>query len=58
MSLLQGGDLSEPHILLVKQFRPPVGKYSIEMPAGLIDPGETPEKVCCLSFTKVPVGGL
>jgi hypothetical protein len=37
--------MEEPHILLVKQFRPPVGKYTIEMPAGLIDPGEIPEQV-------------
>lgn len=35
------GDDSQ--ILLIKQFRPPLGKYCLEMPAGLIDPGETPE---------------
>lgn len=28
--------------ILVKQFRPPVGSYTIELPAGLIDDGETP----------------
>ena len=27
---------------LVKQFRPPVGHHTIEMPAGLIDEGESP----------------
>ena len=27
-------------IILVRQFRPPFGKYSLEFPAGLIDPGE------------------
>ena len=27
-------------LLLVRQFRPPAGKYMIEFPAGLIDPGE------------------
>lgn len=31
---------SEPHILLVSQFRPPVNSSVIEMPAGLIDAGE------------------
>jgi 8-oxo-dGTP pyrophosphatase MutT (NUDIX family) len=28
--------------LLVKQFRPPVAKFTIEFPAGLIDEGESP----------------
>jgi 8-oxo-dGTP pyrophosphatase MutT (NUDIX family) len=30
--------------LLVEQFRPPVGKSTLEFPAGLIDAGETPEQ--------------
>ena len=30
-------------VLLVRQFRPPAGKFMIEFPAGLIDPGEIPE---------------
>lgn len=30
--------------ILVRQFRPPTGKYMIEFPAGLVDAGETPEK--------------
>ena len=29
-----------PHVLLVSQFRPPVGRVILELPAGLIDPGE------------------
>ncbi|MDD3154745.1 MAG: NUDIX hydrolase [Victivallaceae bacterium] len=29
-------------LILVRQFRPPSGKYILEFPAGLIDPGETP----------------
>lgn len=33
----------EDEIVLIRQFRPPVGKPTIEFPAGLIDPGETPE---------------
>lgn len=31
----------ENTILLIKQFRPPVNRYVIEFPAGLVDPGET-----------------
>jgi len=27
-------------IILVKQFRPPIGAYALELPAGLVDPGE------------------
>ncbi|XP_069846461.1 ADP-sugar pyrophosphatase isoform X1 [Dipodomys merriami] len=30
-------------IVLVKQFRPPVGGYCLEFPAGLIDDNESPE---------------
>ena len=33
----------DDEIVLVKQFRPPAGKLMLEFPAGLIDPGETPE---------------
>ncbi len=36
--LMPGGDF-----ILIRQFRPPAGKYIIEFPAGLIEPGETPE---------------
>jgi 8-oxo-dGTP pyrophosphatase MutT (NUDIX family) len=32
----------EPGIVLALQFRPPIGKISVEFPAGLIDKGETP----------------
>jgi len=42
ISVVNGGRFSEPHIILVKQWRPPMAKYTIEMPAGLIDAGETP----------------
>lgn len=42
--ILNGGQFASPHILLVKQWRPAMAKYSIEMPAGLIDQGETPEQ--------------
>ncbi|KAM9327509.1 ADP-sugar pyrophosphatase [Pholidichthys leucotaenia] len=30
-------------VVMVKQFRPPMGCYTLEFPAGLIDDGETPE---------------
>eukprot|EP00933_Yihiella_yeosuensis_P033349 TRINITY_DN27077_c0_g1_i1.p1 TRINITY_DN27077_c0_g1~~TRINITY_DN27077_c0_g1_i1.p1 ORF type:complete len:213 (+),score=35.14 TRINITY_DN27077_c0_g1_i1:161-799(+) len=43
VALLKGNTLStEPEIVLVRQFRPPVDAYTIEFPAGLIDPKETP----------------
>lgn len=29
-------------LVLIRQFRPPVGGYVIEFPAGLMEPGETP----------------
>ncbi|KAF2233521.1 hypothetical protein EV356DRAFT_503620 [Viridothelium virens] len=34
-------DTEEPRILLQKQFRPPINKVCIEVPAGLVDEGET-----------------
>lgn len=34
----------ERNILLVRQFRYATGKYTVEIPAGVIDPGETPEQ--------------
>lgn len=33
----------DDEILLIRQFRPPAGRLMLEFPAGLIDPGETPE---------------
>lgn len=33
-----------PELLLEKQFRPPTNKVVIELPAGLVDEGETPEQ--------------
>ena len=32
---------SGPELLLQKQFRPPIDKVTIEVPAGLVDEGET-----------------
>ena len=31
-------------VILIRQFRPPVNSFVIEMPAGLVDPGETVEQ--------------
>ncbi|HHT85931.1 MAG: NUDIX hydrolase [Bacillota bacterium] len=37
--------IDERHnILLVKQYRYATGKHTVEIPAGVIDPGETPEQ--------------
>ncbi|RFU29727.1 hypothetical protein B7463_g6608, partial [Scytalidium lignicola] len=33
-----------PELLLQKQFRPPLNNITIELPAGLVDPNETPEE--------------
>lgn len=33
-----------PEIILQKQFRPPLDKVTIEVPAGLVDAGETAEQ--------------
>ena len=30
-----------PQLIVIKQFRPPVGKYMIELPAGLVDSKES-----------------
>lgn len=31
-------------VLCLRQYRPPVERYTLELPSGLIDPGETPEE--------------
>ncbi|GLC45501.1 hypothetical protein PLESTM_001742600 [Pleodorina starrii] len=31
------------HVLVVKQYRPPLGKFTIELPAGLVDNNESPK---------------
>ncbi|KAJ4501718.1 NUDIX hydrolase domain-like protein [Lentinula lateritia] len=33
-----------PSTVVVEQYRPPIGKFIVELPAGLIDEGETPEQ--------------
>ncbi|SPO00194.1 related to YSA1 sugar-nucleotide hydrolase [Cephalotrichum gorgonifer] len=44
-----------PEIILQKQFRPPVEKVTIEVPAGLIDAGETAEE-CAVRELKEETG--
>lgn len=36
--------MTGPEIVLQRQFRPPVNAICIEIPAGLVDEGETPEQ--------------
>ena len=40
---LVGGSMGKGSTILVRQFRPPIDAYTIELPAGLIDKGETCE---------------
>lgn len=44
-----------PEILLQKQFRPAINKVCVEIPAGLIDEGETAE-VCAIRELKEETG--
>ena len=46
---------SGPELLLQKQFRPPANKAMIEVPSGLIDPGETAEQ-CAVRELKEETG--
>jgi ADP-ribose pyrophosphatase len=44
-----------PEILLVRQYRPPIDKVTIEVPAGLVDAGETPQQ-CAVRELKEETG--
>ncbi|KIW02409.1 uncharacterized protein PV09_06228 [Verruconis gallopava] len=54
-AILRPEDGGEASILLQKQFRPPINAVTIEVPAGLIDEGETPEQ-CALRELKEETG--
>ncbi len=34
----------EGDVLLAKQYRPPLGRHTLELPAGAVEPGESPEQ--------------
>ncbi len=34
----------DERVLIVRQYRPAVERYMLELPSGLVDPGETPEQ--------------
>ena len=41
---------SDGRLLMVRQFRPARGRFTLEFPAGAIDPGETPEAAARREF--------
>lgn len=54
--------ITEEHrVLAVRQYRPAVEQYTIELPAGLVDAGETPEQTArreLLEETGYEAGGM
>lgn len=44
VAILNNPTTSRREILLQKQYRPPIGSIAIEVPAGLVDAGETAEE--------------
>lgn len=54
-AIMQSKASGPPSILLQKQFRPPIDAVTIEVPAGLMDEGETAEE-CALRELKEETG--
>jgi len=52
LAILQNdpSDPTKDEIVCVKQFRPPVDAYTVELPAGLIDPDEDPASAAAREF--------
>ncbi|OAA63873.1 MutT/nudix family protein [Cordyceps fumosorosea ARSEF 2679] len=44
VALLDDPSTGAKHVVLQRQYRPPIDRVSLEMPAGLVDAGETPEQ--------------
>ena len=40
-----GRDYQEPRLVLLREYRVPLGEYNYAFPAGLVEHGETPEAV-------------
>ena len=52
LALLHDGSGGGDEMLLVTQYRPPVQAVTVELPAGLIDAGETPEAAALRELTE------
>lgn len=50
--ILARGGGAEPLVVLVEQERPAIGRHTLEIPAGLINPGETPEQTARRELTE------
>ena len=46
------GMTPEKRVVLVRQYKHGIGKILLELPAGAIDPGETPEQTAVREFTE------
>ena len=52
LPILKGSCYSEPHLLLIHCFRPAVESYTVSIPAGIVDKGETPEQAALRELTE------
>ena len=44
----------EHRVLAVRQYRPAVERYTVELPSGLVDPGETPAQAAARELLEEP----